>query len=209
MKEETVPEDNTDSFVESVVSAGSTDDLDALLNEWGERTVEESDPILHSLSENPANGQVVQVNPDPLSALQQEVQELKQARIADMDAQDAAAAVTKVKETIGRDDIDTQMVGDLLDAQMRRDPYMTRACELRHAHPEQWQQVLDSAAKRIGEALPETYVDDRAERESAAAFAHGYVTGKEVPKPEVTNDDLAKMSDKDFNEYQKSIGLAP
>jgi hypothetical protein len=191
--EETVPEqaDDTDSFVESVVNAGSADDLDTLLNEWDERpqAVEESDPT-------PLNGD----NSDRLAALENQVQGMQ-------NAQDASQAIAEVKaHLVERPGVSDAVVSSWLNDQLSAGGEFAAALESRHQDPVRWSSALKTAAKDLDGGLGSPApLDDRV---AAAAFVRGSST-KDVPKPAVTNDDLAKMSDKDFNEYQRSIGLAP
>ena len=85
-------------------------------------------------------------------------------------------------------------------------PGIDRAWDNRHQNPAQWADTFKRAVNRLGDSLPQLYVDDRADRESAAHMARAYV-GKSVPKAEVTNEQLAAMDDIEFNAYQKSLGV--
>lgn len=95
------------------------------------------------------------------------------------------------------------VVEGFLNEAARKDSRINSAYTEQHVNPDAWQKVrarLVEDFKGQFKQKEASTVDQ--DREAAAAYVRGSST-QEVPQKELSNEDLAAMSDAEFNEYQR------
>jgi hypothetical protein len=193
MVDETVAPNPNEPAEQTSEAAGKQDDvLDSLLNEWEEG--EKPEPV----QAKPAAPQSPQR--DPL------VEELYQRQAAE----DFEKTVNEFIGDVGEDKTSAAAVRRWLNGIASENPKVNQAYAKRFRNPDLWKKTFGGLVNQfkedhnITDSGPEPSNDDVA---SAQAYVQGSST-KEVPKEPISNEKLAGLSDKEFNEMMsKEYGI--
>lgn len=177
---------NAPAEPEVAVEIPQDDPLDSLLNEWDDTP-----------AETPATPPA-EPTPDPM------VQELYRDLIEN-DLNKAVDTVHANLEHLSQRP-NQSLIRDWMEGKATKDPRLNRAFVDRRRNPAGWAKVVTQLSGELEKQF-ETKPEANSDIESAAAFVRGSST-RVTPEPEVTKQDLDRMSDQEFNAYQrKTYGI--
>jgi hypothetical protein len=161
-------------------AASQEDDLDSILNEWesSEEPPKKEAPSNNTPSQDPMLAEIYH-------------------RMAQEDLSKAVDMVYSELEDLPATPSKT-FLRDTLEGMATRNDKFRTAWTKRHAAPEMWEKAVSAVGKDFKKQFQiKEASSDTSEVESAMAIARGSST-KEVPEKPVTNKDLSKLSDREF-----------
>lgn len=199
----------TEADTESTKTSGEAggaqtdDDLDSLLAEWDEdqKKAAEQSPS----GEQTETGKTGATElPSDVREVVDYVKEQREREITERTNQDVAAAAEKLRE--GWDDAPPAA---LLEGEIwksaGKDQRFLAAFQQRHQQPDKWDRILKAKQRELQAMLAGTpdqeATADRQAVASAVRSASKAPTGSEGPSA----DDISKMSDKEFEQYKRSL----
>jgi len=181
------PETNAPAEPEVAVETPQDDPLDSLLSEWDDTAAETPQPT-----------PTTEPTPDPM------VQELYR----DLIENDLSKAVDTVYSDLEHlsSRPNQSMIRDWMEGRATKDPRLNKAFTERRRNPTGWAKVVSQLSGELAKQF-ETQPETNTDIESATAFVRGSST-RATPEPEVTKQDLDRMTDQEFNAYQrKTFGI--
>ena len=171
----------------------TADDIEKLLGEFDAPPKEEP------------RTEEVKLDPQKIAELDQ----FRETYAADVTNRDLATAVSIIKGTDeALEGLSDKMVRGWLEQEGREDNRLLQAFAQRHAKPDVWRSLLTAMGPRLArEVAPKTDPQLTEDREAA----HAAVRNRGTAPPEekgISNADLTKMSDRDFDAFKKQLGRA-
>lgn len=188
MNETVKPE--AEEVKEPAEAESKQDDLDTLLNEWDSPEGKQAEPEKKP-EQPPAD------NSDP------RLDYLYNAAVS----REIDDTVDRLMEGVAGDiEIDREAARDWLEGRASRDQRVARAFLGRSTNPSSWQKTQAALAKDFASRfkVKSKDEDNSPDKEAAAAYVRGSST-KETPAKQVTEKDLAKMSDAEFRRFEQEL----
>ncbi len=186
-KEQAALETEPEATQSGQVEEAQEDDLDALLAEHDQGT--------QDTAPQPAPSS------NKIDEIYRFMQQQEQKNVHQETQKAISGAIKSIKEMVGSDDVDDDLVDTILQGRASKDERIARAFQNRSKNPAAWTAALKSVAKEVKRFVP---TDD--DREAVTAAVRSGSTAKPEPERDFpTEKEIKSMSDRDFNQLWKGV----